>query len=65
MLTSYITILLLLLPAALLFHSIKPSGGFEKRSMHGACPVIRGKEGPHNACNIEAARLQHIHITSV
>jgi hypothetical protein len=29
--------------AAILFHSIKPSGAFEKRSMHGACPVIKGK----------------------
>jgi hypothetical protein len=28
--------------AAILFHSLKPSGAFEKRSMHGSCPVIRG-----------------------
>lgn len=27
---------------ALLFHNIQPSGALEKRSMHGACPVIKG-----------------------
>lgn len=26
---------------ALLFHSIKPNGELERRSMHGACPVIK------------------------
>eukprot|EP00201_Polytomella_parva_P009975 CAMPEP_0175066742 /NCGR_PEP_ID=MMETSP0052_2-20121109/16690_1 /TAXON_ID=51329 ORGANISM="Polytomella parva, Strain SAG 63-3" /NCGR_SAMPLE_ID=MMETSP0052_2 /ASSEMBLY_ACC=CAM_ASM_000194 /LENGTH=290 /DNA_ID=CAMNT_0016333503 /DNA_START=318 /DNA_END=1187 /DNA_ORIENTATION=+ len=28
--------------AAVLFHSIKPSGELERRSLHGACPVIKG-----------------------
>jgi hypothetical protein len=28
--------------AAILFHSIRPNGGFEKRSLHGSCPVIKG-----------------------
>jgi hypothetical protein len=31
------------LSAAIPFHSIKPSGAFEKRSMHGSCPVIKGE----------------------
>eukprot|EP00198_Chlamydomonas_reinhardtii_P003475 XP_001692811.1 predicted protein [Chlamydomonas reinhardtii] len=29
---------------ALLFHSMKPTGELEERSMHGACPVIRGEK---------------------
>lgn len=33
------------LPAAILFHSIQTSGAFEKRSMHGSCPVIQGGGG--------------------
>ncbi len=28
--------------AAVLFHSIKPNGDLERKSMHTACPVIRG-----------------------
>jgi hypothetical protein len=24
------------------FHSMTPNGTFEERSMHGACPVIKG-----------------------
>lgn len=27
---------------AVLFHSIAPNGAFERRSMHGSCPVIKG-----------------------
>jgi prolyl 4-hydroxylase len=27
---------------AVLFHSIKPSGELERRSLHTACPVIKG-----------------------
>jgi prolyl 4-hydroxylase len=30
--------------SAVLFHSIKPSGDLEKRSMHTACPVIKGEK---------------------
>lgn len=30
--------------AALLFHSMKPGGELEERSMHGACPVIKGEK---------------------
>lgn len=26
----------------MLFHSITPSGGYERRSLHTACPVIKG-----------------------
>ncbi|PNH03801.1 Prolyl 4-hydroxylase subunit alpha-2 [Tetrabaena socialis] len=29
---------------ALLFHSMKPGGELEPRSMHGACPVIKGEK---------------------
>lgn len=29
--------------AAILFHSMTPAGAFEKRSMHGSCPVIKGE----------------------
>lgn len=29
---------------AILFHSIKPNGDLEKRSMHTACPVIKGEK---------------------
>lgn len=29
---------------ALLFHSMKPTGELEERSMHGACPVIAGEK---------------------
>jgi hypothetical protein len=36
-------LLLLLLSPAILFHSIQTSGAFEKRSMHGSCPVIKGE----------------------
>lgn len=27
---------------AVLFHSMKPNGELEERSLHAACPVIRG-----------------------
>ncbi|KAL4857404.1 putative prolyl 4-hydroxylase 4 [Chlorella vulgaris] len=30
--------------SAVLFHSIKPSGELERRSLHTACPVIRGEK---------------------
>lgn len=30
--------------AAVLFHSIKPSGELERRSLHGACPVLKGEK---------------------
>lgn len=30
--------------SAVLFHSIKPSGEMERRSLHTACPVIRGEK---------------------
>ncbi len=29
---------------AILFHSMKPNGELEERSMHGACPVIKGEK---------------------
>jgi prolyl 4-hydroxylase len=29
-------------PAAILFHSIQPSGALERKSLHTACPVIKG-----------------------
>ena len=29
-------------PAAILFHSIKPTGELERKSLHTACPVIKG-----------------------
>jgi len=29
---------------AIFFHSMKPGGEFEERSMHGACPVIQGEK---------------------
>jgi hypothetical protein len=29
---------------AILFHSMKPNGELEERSMHGACPVISGEK---------------------
>jgi len=34
--------------AAVLFHSIQPNGAFEKRSMHGSCPVIKGEQMWHS-----------------
>jgi prolyl 4-hydroxylase len=30
--------------AAILFHSIAPSGALERKSMHAACPVIKGQK---------------------
>ena len=35
-------LVLLLLHAAILFHSIQPSGALERKSMHTACPVVKG-----------------------
>ncbi|GFR44355.1 hypothetical protein Agub_g5574, partial [Astrephomene gubernaculifera] len=29
---------------AIMFHSMKPNGELEERSLHGACPVIRGEK---------------------
>ena len=28
----------------MLFHSMKPNGELERRSLHGACPVIKGEK---------------------